>query len=117
MIARVSTVVLDTPDPHTLAHFYAELLGLRITRVDGGWIDIGDDDGRVMSFQQAPHHIPPQWPDPNYPQQMHLDIRVDDIDAAEAKVLRLGAQLLSTKESGFRVYSDPAGHPFCLEYD
>jgi hypothetical protein len=32
-------------------------------------------------------------------------------------VLRLGATLLSTKEAGFRVYSDPSGHPFCLCYD
>ncbi|WP_432827212.1 VOC family protein [Dactylosporangium sp. CA-092794] len=116
MIARLSTVVLDTPDPHALARFYAELLDLPITKVDPDWIDIGDGASRI-SFQLAPHHIPPQWPDPSYPQQLHLDIWVDDIDAAESHVLRLGAQLLSTKEPGFRVYSDPAGHPFCLEYD
>ncbi|MGI5243717.1 VOC family protein [Dactylosporangium sp. CA-139066] len=116
MIARVSTVVLDTSDPHGLARFYSELLDLPITKVDGDWIDIGDGAARI-SFQHAPNHIPPQWPDPNYPQQLHLDIWVDDIDAAEAKVLRMGAQLLSTKESGFRVYSDPSGHPFCLEYE
>ncbi|HTJ35762.1 MAG TPA: VOC family protein [Dactylosporangium sp.] len=116
MIARLSTVVLDTSDPHGLARFYSELLDLPITKVDGDWIDIGDGSARV-SFQLAPNHIPPQWPDPNYPQQLHLDIWVDDIDAAEAKVLRMGAQLLSSKESGFRVYSDPAGHPFCLEHD
>ena len=47
----------------------------------------------------------------------NLDIQVDDIDAEEAKVLRMGATLLSTKEPGFRVYSDPSGHPFCLCYD
>ncbi|MFG2039529.1 VOC family protein [Dactylosporangium sp. NPDC048998] len=117
MIARLSTVVLDTPDPHTLARFYAELLGLQITKVESDWIDVGDESGRVVSFQLAPNHIPPQWPDPNYPQQLHLDIWVDDIDAAEAKALRMGAQLLATTEAGFRVYSDPAGHPFCLEHD
>jgi predicted enzyme related to lactoylglutathione lyase len=115
MIARLSTIVLDTPDPHTLARFYSELLDLPITRTDGDWIDIGEGASRI-SFQHAPTHIPPQWPDPNYPQQLHLDIWVDDIDAAESKVLRMGAQLLSTKEAGFRVYCDPAGHPFCLEY-
>src|SRR5437899_2700861 len=114
MTARLSTVVLDTPDPKTLADFYSALLDLPITKVESDWIDIGDGTTR-MSFQLAPTHRPPQWPDPNFPQQLHLDIWVDDIDAAESKVLRMGAQLLSTREAGFRVYSDPAGHPFCLE--
>ncbi|WP_426511449.1 VOC family protein [Dactylosporangium sp. McL0621] len=115
MIARVSSVVFDASDPHALARFYSELLDLPVTKVEGDWIDIGDGGSRI-SFQHAPNYIPPQWPDPNYPQQLHLDIWVDDIDAAESKVLRMGAQLLSAKEAGFRVYSDPAGHPFCLEY-
>jgi predicted enzyme related to lactoylglutathione lyase len=116
MNARLNTVVLDTPDPPALAHFYSELLGLPVTKVEADWIDIGDGTTK-LSFQLSPNHRPPQWPDPNFPQQVHLDIRVDDIDAAESKVLRLGAQLLSTKEAGFRVYCDPAGHPFCLEHD
>jgi predicted enzyme related to lactoylglutathione lyase len=47
---------------------------------------------------------------------MHLDILVDDLDAAEAQVLGLGGTLLdgSDKPIGFRVYADPVGHPFCL---
>ncbi|HEY7361132.1 MAG TPA: VOC family protein [Streptosporangiaceae bacterium] len=39
-----------------------------------------------------------------------------DIDAAEAQVLALGATRLPSAEPGFRVYADPAGHPFCLEW-
>ena len=58
---------------------------------------------------------PPRWPDPAFPQQVHLDIHVDDITAAEAKVLALGGARLPSTEPGFRVYADPAGHPFCLE--
>jgi Glyoxalase-like domain len=68
-----------------------------------------------MSFQHAPDHQPPRWPDPAFPQQVHPDIRVSDIDAAEAKVLALGAAGLPSTEAGSRVYADPAGHPFCLE--
>lgn len=113
MTARLSSVVLDTPDPSGLARFYSDLLGLPITKTEDDWVDIGHDGCR-LSFQRATSYIPPQWPDPNYPQQVHLDISVDDIDAAEAKVLRMGGQLLSTAEAGFRVYADPAGHPFCL---
>ena len=116
MIGRLSSVVLDTADPHGLAQFYSALLGWPVTRSDGDWVDISDGHARV-SFQLAPDHLPPRWPDPAFPQQFHLDIRVDDIDEAEPKVLAMGAKLLSTEEPGFRVYADPAGHPFCLEYN
>lgn len=51
-----------------------------------------------------------------FPQQFHLDITVDDIDDAEPKALALGARPLPMTEEkvSFRVYADPAGHPFCL---
>jgi len=114
MIGRLYSVVLDCADPHALARFYSELLGLPITREDGDWVDIGDATTGRLSFQQAPDHQPPRWPDPAFPQQFHLDIEVDDFDGAEPKVLALGAKLLSSTEPGFRVYADPAGHPFCL---
>lgn len=117
MIGRLSTVVLDCPDPHALARFYSELLGLPITGSDGDWVDIGDARTGRVSFQYAPDHRPPRWPDPAFPQQAHLDVRVDDITEAEPKVLALGATRLPGDEPGFRVYADPAGHPFCLEWD
>jgi catechol 2,3-dioxygenase-like lactoylglutathione lyase family enzyme len=106
--------VLDTADPHGLARFYSELLGLPITGNDGDWVDIGDSAGKKLSFQHAPDHQPPHWPDPARPQQFHLDVDVDDLDAAEPKVLALGATLLSKDARTFRVFADPAGHPFCL---
>lgn len=130
MIGRLSSVVIDCPDPHALARFYSELLGLPITRADGDWVDIGDAKTGRMSFQHAPEHRPPHWPDPAFPQQFHLDVLVDDIEAAEPGVLALGATRLPwgsaeeeaeglrpAGEGGFRVYADPAGHPFCLEWD
>jgi catechol 2,3-dioxygenase-like lactoylglutathione lyase family enzyme len=119
MIGRLSSIVLDCPDPRALAGFYSELLGLPVSRVDGDWVDVGDRSGWHLSFQQAPDHQPPRWPDPAHPQQFHLDILVDDIDEAEPKVLALGAKRLPALEEGvtFRVYADPAGHPFCLCWD
>ena len=116
MIGRLDGVILDCPDPKALAEFYSELLGLQVTNVDSDWADIGD--GQIgLSFQQAPDHQPPRWPDPNYPQQFHLDVRVDDVEEAEPKVLALGATLLSRDAKTFRVFADPAGHPFCLVWD
>jgi hypothetical protein len=59
---------------------------------------------------------PPRWPDPAYPQQMHLDVLVPDLAAADAEVVGNGAVRL--RDSGdFRVYADPGGHPFCLYAD
>lgn len=51
--------------------------------------------------------------DPEHPQQAHLDIDVPDLDAAEPAVLALGAVRLHDA-GGWRIYADPAGHPFCL---
>jgi catechol 2,3-dioxygenase-like lactoylglutathione lyase family enzyme len=114
MIGRLGTVVLDCPDPLALARFYSELLGLPITGTDDDWVDIGDSNGTQLSFQLAPDHQPPQWPDAAHPQQFHIDVNVPDLDAAEPAVLALGATLLSKSATSFRVFADPAGHPFCL---
>jgi Glyoxalase-like domain len=46
---------------------------------------------------------------------MHLDIAVDDLDAAVAWALAAGADLAEHQpQAGVRVMIDPAGHPFCL---
>jgi hypothetical protein len=99
MIGRLSSVVIDCRDPHGLAHFYSELLGLPVIGVDGDWVDIGDGQIR-LSFQHAPGHQPPRWPDPAFPQQVHLDIRVADIEAAEAQVLALGGDPAAQHRAG-----------------
>ena len=49
---------------------------------------------------------------------MHLDVIVDDLDAGEAAVLELGATKADHQPgTTFRVFLDPAGHPFCLCVD
>ena len=65
-------------------------------------------------FQQVSDYNPPQWPDPTRPQQAHLDILVDDLDTGEQRALALGATRLDGGGATFRVFADPAGHPFCL---
>jgi hypothetical protein len=57
--------------------------------------------------------VRPQWPDAGHPQQMHVDVKVADLDAGEAEVLKLGATRLADRQS-CRVFTDPGGHPFCL---
>ena len=115
MIGRLHHVIVDCPDPAALAGFYAEFLGLPITWQEHDFVVVSRDDAASgIGFQLAPDFQPPQWPDPGRPQQMHFDVMVDDIDAAEPRVLALGARRLAGGEGGSRVYADPAGHPFCL---
>jgi len=119
LIGRLEKTVLDCPDPRALAAFYAEILGMRVNEdTDGDWVVIGREPGmRELAFQLAEDYVPPRWPDSRHPQQEHLDIRVEDVDEAERAVVALGAtRLPGEHENGFRVFTDPAGHPFCLVY-
>ena len=113
----VMGVMLDCPDAKQLSAFYAELLGKPITYEAEGMAMIGEDGAKPVLFQQITDYRAPRWPDPAYPQQLHLDVTVDDVDAAEAAVLKLGATSLSSSGENWRVYADPAGKPFCLCWD
>jgi catechol-2,3-dioxygenase len=107
------TVTIDAPDSVGLAHFYADLMGMEVTYEgpEGALIAGG---GKSVMFQQVSEYNAPQWPDPAHPQQAHLDIIVEDLDAGEARALELGATRLNGGGERFRVFADPAGHPFCL---
>jgi hypothetical protein len=120
-LARLRTVVLDCAEPRALAAFYRGLLGGEITVDDDDWVTLVVE-GRRVAFQQADDFVPPTWPSGERPQQLHLDLTVDDVDAVEAQVLALGAtrhEVQPGEAAGdqFRVYLDPAGHPFCLCWD
>jgi catechol 2,3-dioxygenase-like lactoylglutathione lyase family enzyme len=108
-------LVIDCPDPDQLATFYAELLGMIRVQDSPEFVVIGDSPDRPgMAFARAHEWTPPTWPDPQVPQQMHIDVRVDDLDSAEQQVLELGATRLDGGGEHFRVFADPTGHPFCL---
>lgn len=115
-IATLGTVVLDCPDPVALGRFYAELLGGRTESDGDGWVSLTGAAGNGLAFQAAPGFVPPKWPAPDASQQFHLDLTVSDLDAAEKDVLALGARALDADDRArsWRVYADPAGHPFCL---
>lgn len=117
-IATMGVTVLDTPDPAALARFYAGALGWQVDG-EGDWVELVGPNGRQLAFQKAPGLVPPQWPSAEHSQQLHLDLDVpkDRMDEAEQEVLELGARLVQGDDGGkrdFRVYLDPAGHPFCL---
>ncbi len=113
MIGRLHHFVLDCAEPSELAEFYSALLGLPVTFRSPGWVVVAvNDQTSGLAFQLATDHRPPRWPDPDAPQQVHLDIMTDDPEAADHEVRALGARRLPSPD-GY-VYADPAGHPFCL---
>ena len=111
---KLISAALDCPDAGALATFYAEITGGNVTYDDGRWATVDGPGGRI-DFQQSSDYVPPTWPDSGVPMQVHLDFQVDDPEAAEARVLAAGATKLEfVPNDHFRVYADPAGHPFCL---
>lgn len=102
----------------SLAVLYGALLGMR--RRDPGYIKLRDDTGATPDFgfegDAGSGDEPARWPDPEYPQQVHLDIEVGDLDAAEELVVERGARRVADF-GDHRVYVDQASHPFCLYLD
>lgn len=119
MIGRLDATALDCDDPEALAGFYQSILGGEIYAIpDGRWVEVQTPHGTV-ACQRIADHRPPTWPDGDVPTQAHIDIAVDDLDSGEASVIALGARKAATQPSpeDFRVFLDPAGHPFCLVSD
>lgn len=120
-IARMHAVVLDCPDPPALAGFYQALVGGEVeVDEDDGWATLRGD-GVALDFQRVDDYAPPTWPEGGRPQQFHIDVHIDgaDLERSDAAVLALGAVRHEAQpgEAGgdpWRVFLDPAGHPFCL---
>ncbi|MFI1359789.1 VOC family protein [Streptomyces sp. NPDC020898] len=122
-VARFHTVAVDCPDPRALARFYAQVVGGTPAEEDPGWVVLQVPGGPRLAFQRVPGHTPPEWPQADRnSQQFHLDLDGGstwaELDAAQEAVLALGARPLDLDDQDgkrdFRVYADPAGHPFCL---
>lgn len=106
-------VTFDAPDGSALGRFYAELLGLPVA-YEGpeGALVSGTSTG--LMFQNVENYSPPEWRNPHRPQQGHLDLKVENMDEGQTRALELGASRLDGGGQHFRVFADPAGHPFCL---
>ena len=112
---------LEAPDPQALADFYAAVLGWPVVERDehGAAIQAGETNS-FISFQEAAEYVRPVWPAEPGKQlmMMHIDVAVDDVDAAVAAARELGATLAEYQpQDECIVLLDPAGHPFCLYLD
>jgi catechol 2,3-dioxygenase-like lactoylglutathione lyase family enzyme len=127
-------VVLDATDARAVAEYYRELLGYVYRPGDEppppgqpdpqgeDWLVLRDRAGTTrLAVQAVDELIPSTWPDPQVPQQLHLDLIVADVDelaAQRERALALGATMLLDRsndpEEPLYVFADPAGHPFCI---
>ena len=117
-VMTVTSIVLDAPDANELGAFYLRLLGWQVRSQEPGWMTLGAPSGGAgLAFQEESQYVRPTWPAGPGDQQMmtHLDIEVDDLEAAGAHAVAAGATLAEYQpQENVRVYLDPAGHPFCL---
>lgn len=132
MAARLGCITFDCPDAQSLAPFYAEMMGMPTRFVDtADRVVIGNERARTrLAFAKVQDYRRPSWPDPTYPQQLHLDLPAFDGDRVKStdetthpawfsyrwddRALDLGATRLPHLGRGCPVYADPAGHPFCV---
>ena len=112
---RLAAVSLDTDDPAGLAAFYKQLLSLEDFFASEDFVAL--KGGPVLlTFQRVAVHTPTTWPDNDVPKQIHLELAVSDLDAAEAVAVGLGAVRATEQPAPDKwiVLLDPSGHPFCI---
>ncbi len=114
-IARLASIALDCRDPSSLAEFWSALLGGEIAFRSDEFVAL-KVGGTWLATVKVAGHRPASWPSAETPKQMHLDLAVDDLDAAQIEAVRLGATVVTEQPAPerWRVLLDPAGHPFCL---
>ena len=110
-------VVFDAADLAAESSFWAGVIGGTVDAEDDWHMVLVDGQPRI-GVQLAPDHVRPEWPN-GVPQQIHLDLWVEDPVEAHDLVMSLGASVLEEARDtdtpdAFQVYADPAGHPFCL---
>ncbi|MCM0621996.1 VOC family protein [Nocardioides bruguierae] len=111
----LAAINLECPDPAPLAAFWARLLDGTVVLETPDYCAVSAA-GLVLGAARVEGYRPPTWPSNDRSQQVHLDLRVDDLDGAERDALALGATKEDHQPSPerSRVLRDPAGHPFCL---
>lgn len=112
---RLSSITVNCPDAPTLASFYAQITDGEVTFSHPDWATVITPSGRI-DLQTVESYEAPEWPGPHATSLIHLDFLVDDLRAAEKRVLSAGAVRLEFQPNSGHclVFADPVGHPFCI---
>jgi hypothetical protein len=114
-VARLAAVSLDTSDPSGLAEFYRQLLDLEVFFASDDFVAL-KGAGVLITMQRVDGYVRPDWPAGPVPKQLHLELAVQDLEAAEEGARALGATKADAQPNPdhWRVLLDPDGHPFCI---
>ncbi|HET9672644.1 MAG TPA: VOC family protein [Actinomycetota bacterium] len=111
MIGAVSFITIDANDPERLASFWGEVLGTDVEdRVDGGrFVFLARANGTRLCFQRVPEAKAGK-------NRVHVDVEVDDLDAATDRIVALGATWdgfdRAIDDDRWRTLQDPEGNEF-----
>ncbi|WP_336251092.1 VOC family protein [Stomatohabitans albus] len=115
--ARLVGITLDCPNPAELAAFYQNALDFQVIYSDDNMAYLqGEGDMRLGLQKVQSTFKSPTWPEGDVPQQLHLELSVDDLTAGEEELVKLGATKADFQPGADRwvVLLDPVGHPFCI---
>jgi predicted enzyme related to lactoylglutathione lyase len=113
MTYRLSGITVDCADPDRLADFWGALLGREQSIPLPNWRRLGGlgESQPVLNFQPVPEPKRGKA-------RIHLDVVVDDVDAAVATVTRLGGRPTGERhdyaDGVVVIATDPEGNEFCL---
>lgn len=111
MIGSIDEVVIDCAQPGLLAAFWARVLGGEPVERDPAWWFILPPGWTQLSFQRVPE---PK----TVKNRVHLDVRVDDVEAAATRAEELGARRVGPVHhdtaGSFQVLLDPEGNEWCV---
>ena len=112
--ASLAMTTIDCADPAEEGRFWAAALGWELRYADGDYALVADGEQR-LGFGRVEGWQAPAWPNSEGSKQFHLDLAVEDPEAAVADFVGLGATKPEHQPGdGWIVLLDPAGHPFCL---
>ena len=117
-VGRLTQLILECDDAERLANFWQKVLDLPEPEGNSDWLTLRWEPVGRFSFHRVPGYRPPSWPGERGEQHVHFDLLVDDLGDAGHAVEKAGArpltEVLDPGPKAWRIYADPAGHPFCL---
>ncbi|MBB4894740.1 putative enzyme related to lactoylglutathione lyase [Streptomyces olivoverticillatus] len=113
-IGRLLGVGFGGHDGKALAAFWAAVLGWEVTQTFGDAAAMISDGTTSHVFYTARDFKAPDWPADEL--AFHFELGVDDVAAAEERLIALGANKPEHQPGGahWTVLLDPSGHPFCV---
>ena len=110
----IAALTVDCDDARVMVQFYKDAFG-GSADPDFPHLDCVRVDGLLFLFRELDGWTRPTWPGAYM--QMHLEVYVEDLQQAEARLIARGASKPIAQDAadpGLVVLVDPAGHPFCI---